>query len=94
MSEEATFTLVFKEYSVLRTKQLYNPLTAKSFPNEQPYVVAPVPALVWNLEVAEKVEVATNTATEVIKMFCLTSFVLMNLLVIAKQQLWGILRTL
>jgi len=84
----------FKEPSILRSKLNFEPLTESSFRQNQPFVSGPVPAQVYDKALAEMTVKSTKTATETIQIFTVSNFLLMSLLTIAMQQLWGTVRAL
>ena len=63
IDSQATYYVGFKEISVFKDKQLYRPLTPKSFRNEKPYAEGPVPAQVHDEKVAKITTQTTKIAT-------------------------------
>ena len=63
ISDQATYIVKFKELSILRDKLLYLPLTEKSFQNEEPFAVGPVPALIYDKKTAEVIVQTATVAT-------------------------------
>lgn len=63
MDNQAQYTLEVKEPSILRDLKLFQPLSAESFKNNQPFVVGPVPALNYDEKVAKVTVESTKIAS-------------------------------
>ena len=53
IGNEATYRFAVKEPSIIRSKELFLPLTDSSFPNNQTVSEGSVPSLISNIVVAE-----------------------------------------
>ena len=94
MGNEASYRFAVKEPSIIRSKELFIPMSDSSFPNNQTVSKGSVPSLITNIVVAEKTKQSAKVAKTTVKYAMIVSFILLSALTIAMQQFWGLFRTL
>lgn len=69
IDQMANYGIQFKELSILRTKQLFFPLKESSFQNNEPFIVGPLPAIVFDKTVAKLVVEVAETVMKTVRSF-------------------------
>ena len=94
LSLQAGYILEFIEPGLFKTEEYLLPLTDESFQNSLPYSVGSVPPIIQNVKEAKTIIESAEQSTDAFLILSSSSFLIMSLMTLAMEKLWGSIRTI